>query len=232
MQRVPEPELMDDPAQAEAYASADFSEPHDAFVAHFARLFPEFREGRVLDLGCGAADITIRFARAYPGTRLDGVDGAAAMLALGRNAVARARLEARVTLIEQRLPDTALAGAAYDAVICNSLLHHLADPRVLWQTVAAAARPGAPVLVMDLMRPASREAAQALVTLHAAGAPMLMQRDFLHSLCAAYRPEEIRMQLEASGPAGLTLEVVSDRHWIVWGRIRGSRAGSERQHEA
>lgn len=234
MRRVPEPELMDDPAQAEAYASADFREPHDAFVAHFARLFPEFREGRVLDLGCGAADITIRFARAYPGTRLDGVDGAAAMLALGRNAVARARLEARITLIERRLPDPALAGAAYDAVICNSLLHHLADPCVLWQTVAAAVRPGAPALVMDLLRPVSREAAQALVNLHAAGAPMLMQRDFLHSLCAAYRPEEIRAQLEASGPAGLALEVVSDRHWIVWGRIRGSRAGagSERQREA
>ncbi len=221
MQRVPEPELMNDPAQAEAYASADFSEPHNAFVAHFARLFPEFREGRVLDLGCGAADITIRFARAYAGARLDGVDGAAAMLALGRSAVARAQLQARVTLIERRLPDPVMPQAAYDAVICNSLLHHLADPGVLWQTVAAVARPGAPVLVMDLMRPVSREAARALVKLHAAGAPVLMQRDFFHSLCAAYRPAEVVAQLEASGPAGFALEVVSDRHWIVWGRIRG-----------
>jgi len=220
MRRVPEPELMDDPAQAAAYASADFSAPHEAFVAHFARRFPEFRDGRVLDLGCGAADITIRFAREYPGTRLDGVDGAAAMLALGRSAVARAGLEARVTLIERRLPDPALARSAYDAVICNSLLHHLVDPRVLWQTVAAAARPGAPVLVMDLMRPESREAARALVELHAAGAPELMQRDFLHSLCAAYRPEEVAAQLGTIDLGGFALDVVSDRHWIVWGRMR------------
>jgi SAM-dependent methyltransferase len=221
MQRVPEPELMDDPAQAEAYASADFSEPHDAFVAHFARLFPDFAAGRILDLGCGAADVTIRFARAYPSARLDGVDGAAAMLERGHGAVSRAGLGARVTLIERRLPDRGLASPIYDAVICNSLLHHLADPRVLWQTVAAVARLGAPVLVMDLMRPGSLEAAQALVERHAADAPALLRRDFQHSLCAAYRPDEVVAQLEVAEFSGFAVEVVSDRHWIAWGRIEG-----------
>ena len=49
MQRVPEPELMDDPAQALAYAGADFSEPHQAFVAHFRERFPDFHSGSVLD---------------------------------------------------------------------------------------------------------------------------------------------------------------------------------------
>src|SRR3970282_1704719 len=98
MERFPEPELMDDPAQALAYATADFSEPHEAFVRHFQRLFPEFKRGRMLDLGCGAADITIRFARAYPAARLDGVDGARAMLRHAREAVAKAQLEPRVSL--------------------------------------------------------------------------------------------------------------------------------------
>lgn len=220
MRRVPEPELMEDPAQAEAYARADFSEPHDAFIAHFSRLFPDFSVGRVLDLGCGAADITIRFARAYPATHLEGVDGASAMLALGRRAVARAQLNARVKLIEKRLPDPSLCRADYDAVICNSLLHHLADPLVLWQTVAAAGRRGAPVLVMDLMRPDSMEAARVLVDLHAGEAPALMRRDFLHSLCAAYRAGEVKAQVAAAQLAGFALAVVSDRHWIAWGRVR------------
>ena len=66
MKRIPEPELMDDPEQARAYALADFSEPHQAFIDHFARCFPRHRPRRVLDLGCGPADVTIRFARAYP----------------------------------------------------------------------------------------------------------------------------------------------------------------------
>src|SRR5574340_425911 len=93
MDRIPEPDLMDDLAQAEAYAGADFSEPHDAFVAHFRRLFREFDCGRVLDLGCGPADIGIRFCRTYPAAHLTGVDGAAAMLQFGFLAVRAARSE-------------------------------------------------------------------------------------------------------------------------------------------
>ena len=80
MDRIPEPELMDDPAQALAYARADFSEPHEAFVGYFQERFPQWRPRRVLDLGCGPADVTIRFARAYPECEIVGVDGAEAML--------------------------------------------------------------------------------------------------------------------------------------------------------
>ena len=78
MERIPEPELMDDPEQARAYASADFSEPHQAFVERFTQCFPGHAPRRALDLGCGAADITIRFARAYPDCELTAVDGAPA----------------------------------------------------------------------------------------------------------------------------------------------------------
>lgn len=219
MRRRPEPELMDDPAQAAAYAAADFSEPHEAFVAHFARLFPEFCAGRVLDLGCGAADVTLRFARAYPRARVEGIDGSAPMLRLGRAAVRRAGLGARVRLRLRRLPDARLAGARYDAVISNSLLHHLSRPDVLWRTAAAAARRGAPVLVMDLVRPESAAAARALVARHAAGAPPLLRRDFYRSLLAGYRPCEVAAQLSACGLGHWQLAVVSDRHWLVWGRV-------------
>ena len=218
MKRVPEPELMEDPVQALAYAMADFSEPHDAFVAHFQRLFPRFRGGRVLDLGCGAADVTIRFARAYPGATLDGVDGAQAMLRFAREAVAKAQLESRITLQLLRLPAARLQ-EGYDAVISNSLLHHLAQPAALWQAVTRAGRPGAAVLVMDLLRPHSHEAAAELVRLHAGDAPPVLVRDFMNSLLAAYRPDEVARQLLASGLEALEFAVVSDRHWLVWGHV-------------
>jgi SAM-dependent methyltransferase len=218
MERIPEPELMEDGEQARAYALADFSEPHDAFVRHFQRLFPFFAEGRVIDLGCGAADVTIRFARAYPQATLLGIDGAEPMLQLGREAVARAGLDSRVVLRRLRLPSAALDGD-HDAVISNSLLHHLAEPAVLWRAMAQAARPGAPVLIMDLLRPASPEAALALVRLHAGDAPPVLARDFMNSLLAAYRPDEVRRQLRATGLMHLEVEVVSDRHWLVSGHV-------------
>lgn len=218
MKRVPEPELMEDPEQARAYAEADFSEPHEAFIQHFKRHFPDFVRGRVMDLGCGAADVTIRFARAYPRTSLAGVDGAEAMLRLGRDAVTRAGLDSRIVLHWLRLPAAELSGG-YDAVICNSLLHHLSEPATLWRTVAEAARPGAPVLVMDLLRPTSREAASELVRLHAGDAPPVLARDFFNSLLAAYRPDEVVRQLQASRLAHLNVEIVSDRHWVVSGHV-------------
>jgi cyclopropane fatty-acyl-phospholipid synthase-like methyltransferase len=219
MERVSEPELMNEPAQALAYATADFSEPHDAFVARFRRCFPGFYGGAVLDLGCGPADVTIRFARAYPKARMVGVDGANAMLVLGRRAVAAAGLAGRIRLTQVQLPAANFPGSRYHAVISNSLLHHLAHPGVLWDSVRAAAAAEAVIFVMDLLRPPSREAAERLVALHAAGAPDMLRRDFFNSLLAAFRPEEIRSQLVAAGLAGMQVEVASDRHLIAYGRI-------------
>ncbi|MCG6936128.1 MAG: class I SAM-dependent methyltransferase, partial [Proteobacteria bacterium] len=73
MKRVPEPELMDEDAQARAYASANFEAPHSQFIELFRETFPDLSPaGMVLDLGCGPADITLRFAQAFPACRLQG----------------------------------------------------------------------------------------------------------------------------------------------------------------
>lgn len=215
MQRIAEPELMDDAAQAAAYAAADFAEPHNAFVAAFRARFPTFVAGRVADLGCGPADVSLRFAHALPQVRLLGVDGAAAMLALARQASVAAGLAERVEFLQAYLP--APLPGLFDAVISNSLLHHLADPATLWQTILAVARPGAPILVMDLLRPESPAQAAALVARHAAAAPPVLAQDFYHSLLAAWRPDEVREQIAAAGLEQLQVAVTSDRHWIAWG---------------
>jgi SAM-dependent methyltransferase len=141
------------------------------------------------------------------------------MLALARAAAAGAGLAARVRFHAGRLPEApaALDGRRFELVFSNSLLHHLPDPAVLWESVHRFAAPGAAVFVMDLLRPPSIEAARALVERHAAGEAELLRRDFFHSLCAAYRPEEIEGQLARAGLGALCCAVVSDRHWIGWG---------------
>src|SRR5574342_191987 len=98
MDRVREPELMDDPAQAEAYAQADFAEVNQGFVDRFREYFPDFSEGRVVDLGCGPGDIPIRFAKRYPAAQVIGVDGSMPMIQLGEQAVKEAGLTDRITL--------------------------------------------------------------------------------------------------------------------------------------
>jgi len=219
MERIPEPELMDDPAQAYAYANADFSEPHQAFVERFTQCFPGHAPRRVLDLGCGAADITIRFARAYADCELTGVDGAPAMLELAREAVAHAGLERRVRLKEAHLPAGALPHRAFDTLISNSLLHHLHDPQVLWRALMDHAAARAAIFVMDLRRPDTRAQARHLVDEYAGTEPEVLKRDFFNSLLAAYRPEEVAAQLAQAGHSGLQVEAVGDRHLIVHGHL-------------
>jgi len=221
MERIPEPELMLEEEQARAYAEADFSVPHQMFVELFReRLGPELA-GWALDLGCGPADITVRFAKAYPHVLIHGVDGSPAMLKYGQKRIQAEGLEERITLILGRIPEVELPRPAYDAIIVNSLLHHLPQPEILWEEIKRWSQPSTKIFVMDLLRPSSPEEAQKLVAKYAASEPEVLQKDFYYSLLAAYRPEEVRAQLERAGLEHLRLEVVTDRHFIVYGERAG-----------
>ena len=59
-----------------------------------------------------------------------------------------------------------------------------------------------------------------VVDTYAAGEPEILRRDFFHSLCAAFEPREVEMQLEAAGLSGLAVAVISDRHLVVQGLRR------------
>jgi ubiquinone/menaquinone biosynthesis C-methylase UbiE len=216
VERVPEPELMDDPLQAAAYAQADFAESHQAIVDRFLACFPHHPVHRVLDLGCGSGDVTFRFARAYPNAEVLGVDGAEAMLVHARAAASAGDLAAHARFLRARLPTPSLP-TGFDTVISNSLLHHLADPATLWEAAARCAAPGAALFIADLARPASPEEARHLVERYATGEPDVLKRDFYHSLCAAYRPAEVELQLERAGLGHLRVEQISDRHLVVFG---------------
>lgn len=218
MERISEPELMLDEAQALAYASADFTEPHARFIALLAERLPKLPSpGRALDLGCGPGDIACRFARTFRGWSVDAMDGSPAMLELGRRMTAEAGLSSRVQFVERTLPTDDFPHNDYGLIFSNSLLHHLADPAVLWSTIGGWIRPACGVFVMDLLRPSSRDEAHALVEEYAEGEPDVLRTDFFNSLLAAYRPSEVEEQLKRAGLDQLSLEVVSDRHFIVWG---------------
>lgn len=219
MERIAEPELMDEAAQARAYAEADFSAPHQRFIELFREQFPDLEpQGTVLDLGCGPGDITRRFARAFPACRMHGIDAAAAMLHHAEERQSGSGLEERIRYFRAYLPAATLPQERYAIVISNSLLHHLATPQVLWQSILRHGAPGAAVFVMDLMRPDSRATAAAMVAQYAAAEPEVLRHDFFHSLLAAYTPDEVATQLAAAG-LDLTVTAVSDRHFTVSGYL-------------
>ena len=222
MQRIPEPELMLDLDQAKAYAEADFAAPHQQIANRFGETFPGLAlTGTVLDLGCGPADLLIRFARAWPEAHFHGIDGSTAMLAEGTTAIANQSLDSRISLHKQLLPASALPLPTYQAVISNSLLHHLHHPEVLWQTIKQASAPGTAIYITDLRRPESTRQAQNLVDTYASSEPAVLREDFYHSLLAAFTPVEIQQQLDDAGLTGLQIEITSDRHMQISGYMPG-----------
>lgn len=219
MERTIEPELMDNEEQAKAYAEADFADSNSRFMALFEQHFPDFRGGLVLDLGCGPGDIPLRFVRHYSEATVHGLDGSAAMLRYAQTALAHAPdLRTRLRFVQGILPHAVLPLHTYDAVISNSLLHHLHDPAVLWKTLRESGRPGGIVCVMDLNRPESEARAREIVEQYSANEAEILKRDFYNSLLAAFTVDEVRDQLQQAG-LPLSVESCSDRHLLVWGKL-------------
>ncbi|MDA0716684.1 MAG: class I SAM-dependent methyltransferase [Cyanobacteria bacterium] len=221
MQRIPEPELMDEVDQVLAYAQADFATSDKAMVERLAQLCGEDPGAALLDLGCGTGNISLLLANRWPNAKVLGLDGAPRMLAVARQrAVDQADLCKRLRF-EQALLPLAAAGdleACFSAVVCNSLLHHLHEPAVLWQTVAQLGGPGAFVYVQDLRRPDNAEAVEALVAAEMASAPEVLRGDYRASLYAAFTPEEVEQQLEqARLNTQLQVAPRQERYLEVWG---------------
>jgi SAM-dependent methyltransferase len=148
-------------------------------------------------------------------------DGSQPMLDIAQADLDREpELASRARLICDKLPSPRLEIQAYDLVLSNALLHHLHDPQVLWRSLPALGRPGARVLIMDLMRPASSTSAAALIERYARDASSSLRQHLHQSLIAAFEPAEVEQQLREAGlERSLSVQVVSDRHFAVLGRL-------------
>jgi len=220
MQRIPEPEIMNEEAQAKAYASANFSEPHDLFVNKFKEKFPNFSfNDVVLDLGCGPCDITRRFSLSYPDASFHAVDGASRMLMHAKALNEESGLTNRIKLIKTCLPDVKLPQPLYHLIISNSLLHHLHNPLSLWETIRQHAKPYASIFIMDLIRPTDEATVRFFSDEYAKDEPDILKDDFEKSLRAAFTIEEVQQQLNESGLKQLQAEQASDRHMIIFGTL-------------
>jgi trans-aconitate methyltransferase len=171
----------------------------------------------ILDLGTGPADIPIRLARRLPHARITAVDASLPMIQLAEDAVKTAGLQDRIRVRCERVQTFSLSEPA-QVLISNSLLHHLPNPLRFWYAIKTLA-PGAAVLVMDLLRPESAEAAQAIVNEYAANESSILRRDFYNSLLAAFTEDEVAAQLAEMNLSRLLIDVPDDRHWVVGGRV-------------
>jgi ubiquinone/menaquinone biosynthesis C-methylase UbiE len=205
--RVPEPEVMDDSAEVEAYSSAA-AQAHldaidDTFVEHAVRLLAGRERGRALDIGTGPGQIVIKLARRLTLWKFVGVDRSQAMIAQASAnlAAAGSGLAGRV---EFQLADgnsLPFPDKSFDFVMCNSVLHHLAEPQKLFAEIARLAKPGGAILLRDLRRP-GRLAYPLHVWRHGRYYSGMMRKLFRDSVRSAYTTEELQRLLDSSALRG------------------------------
>ena len=219
MKRTLEPELMDLPEEAAAYAEADFAEGTSDYIDRILRRAGDRQNLAVVDLGTGPGTIPILLAEARPTWHFVAVDASQAMLEIALHELQSARLEERIMLRLADVKSTGLVAQQFDMVLCNSVLHHIPDPLLLWREIKRLGKPGALIFVRDLVRPADEDAAHRLVELHASAESALLQEEFFRSLLAAFTREEVRNQLAQAGLQSLTVSAVLDRYIDVAGAL-------------
>lgn len=219
LSRVLEPEVMDTPEEARDYDAMDHSQVNRAFIADFLAVWDG--RGPILDVGTGTALIPIEFCRQSPAGNVVAVDAAMHMLIVARDNVVRAGVADRIALHHIDAKKMSFDDGSFPAVMSNSIVHHIPDPRIVFAEIARVAAPDATILVRDLLRPPDRETLRRLVETYAAGANEHQKKMFAESLHAALTVEEVRELVAGAGfdPAGV--RQTTDRHW-TW--AKASRA--------
>ena len=208
--RVPEPEVMNEADEVEAYASAAaeayLSQIDETFVRHACRLVGGTARGLALDVGTGPGQIVLRLAECLPGWRFVGVDRSARMIARARTSAASLPGDraARVHFFVADGNSLPFDNATFDLVLCNSVLHHLHNPERVLSELLRVARPGAAFLLRDLRRP-TRLAFPLHVRWYGRHYSGRMYELYCASVRAAYTAEELERLVQLTGMPGVSV---------------------------
>lgn len=219
LSRVLEPEVMDSADEAEDYNAMDHSQVNRVFVDDFLSALnsiskPTWQPWRIFDAGTGTALIPIELMRRGIPFDVTAADLAEQMLIVARRNVAQAGYDSSIRLVRsdcKRLDD---ADATYDAVMSNSIIHHIPQPVAVLQECWRILRPGGLLFIRDLMRPQDDRQLERLVEMYAASANAHGREMFRASLHAALTVGDVADLIKRLGIVG-SVQATSDRHWTL-----------------
>ena len=211
LQRVLEPEVMETDEEALDYDRMDHREVNTTFVRDMLAVGPI--DGNVLDVGTGTAQIPVEFCRQTEDAYVLAVDLAVSMLDLAKYNIAANGFEHRIGLEQIDAKEMPFEDEMFDAVMSNSIVHHIPDPSHVLSEAVRVAKQGGLIFFRDLLRPDSDEMVEQLVRTYAGEENDHQRKMFDDSLRAALDMSEIRALVEQLGFAPETVQPTSDRHW-------------------
>jgi len=217
--RVREPEVMDSAQEAVDYDAMDHSQVNQVFVDDFVdaarRAQLDDKSVAVLDVGTGTAQIPVALCRHSAAWQVTAIDLAQHMLRVGDANVARSGLQQRIHLESVDAKQMPYDDGRFQAVMSNSIIHHIPDPQEALSEMWRVLRPGGLLFVRDLLRPASVDDLESLVQQYAGTENAHQQQMFRESLHAALTLEEMAGLLSACGLSESWVRQTTDRHWTI-----------------
>jgi len=171
---------------------------------------------RVLDVGTGTARIPIEICARQSGIEIIGVDRRPAILERARRDIHRARLGDFIRVAQADTCSLPYADKTFDAVVSNSLIHHLPRRLDALREMVRVLRPGGVLLVRDSLRqPDAAKISRILVR----SAEARRQSVAGNRLPSALTLEEARDLAVTAGLPADWVRKSGSRHWLAGGRL-------------
>jgi ubiquinone/menaquinone biosynthesis C-methylase UbiE len=208
--RVPSQGGPEGPEEVRAYDALDRSASDRDFVAFLED--QGCARGELLDIGTGPGDIPLLLVERDPELEVTGIDPSLDMLRIARLKTAERGHSRRIRLLEVDATELPFERECFDGAFAKHVLHHVSDPVAMLREALRVLRPGAPLVVRDLVRPGSEEELQRLLQANVGEQGEMQQRMFERTTRAAYTMDEYAAILAQVGFESAELQRTSERH--------------------
>jgi ubiquinone/menaquinone biosynthesis C-methylase UbiE len=202
MARIPETEVMNNPASVDGYTLAT----QGGGMANFlmGKLIASTDNLVIADIGCGNFAYAPSLASIYPNSTFIGYDASALMLQKAQEIINPSKF----SLAQVSPDDSEIPSQNFDIVISSLLLHQYLDPMVMWNTIARMGKTGSQFYVYDILRVEDADICNDIVQNFAPEvATAEFQSDYFNTLRAGFLVPEIEQQLL---DAGLTATITTE----------------------
>ena len=230
MERVPEPELMEEKEQVISYDEADFSEGEVNLINQinhylFRKNISLGEKDLIVDLGCGPGNISEKLAIKWPNTEVVGIDGSKEMILraeYNKNISANQKLKNLRYIcsdIKEIKSNNFLFKKEISLLVSNSLIHHITNLEDFFNTIRSLSNTNTVNFHKDLKRPLDEKSALELKAQCSTKYNEILTNDYYASLRASYTFKELKNFTLENDLSSLDVFEEGDNYIIVYGNV-------------
>jgi len=231
MERIPEPELMEEKEQVISYDEADFSEGEVNLINQINQYLLKKnislgKKDLFVDLGCGPGNIAEKLAIKWPNTEVVGIDGSKEM-------ILRAEYKKSISTYQKKLQNLRyicsdikeiksnnfLLKKRISLLVSNSLIHHITNIEDFFNTIRSLSSNITVNFHKDLKRPSDEKSALKLKAQCSTKYNEILTNDYYASLRASYTFKELKNFTLENDLSSLDVFEEGENYLIVYGNV-------------